>query len=102
MSKLKARKSTIAVDKKSASAKSKAAPRVLARPAHGKSSPHSAHAPHTPGSRHDASGNGRVHGDKPALDTQAAANALGVMKSQSGADLTEKIKELLRLAQEQG
>src|ERR1043166_3119750 len=31
-----------------------------------------------------------------------AANALGPIKSQSGVDLTEKIKELVRLAQEQG
>src|SRR6185436_16261240 len=31
-----------------------------------------------------------------------AQQALGPIKSQSGIDLTEKVKELLRLAQEQG
>ncbi len=38
---------------------------------------------------------------KPALDMQSNV-ALGSIKSQSGVDLTEKVKELLRLAQEQG
>ena len=35
-------------------------------------------------------------------DLTQAANNLGSIKSQSGVDLTEKIKELVRLAQEQG
>jgi RNA polymerase primary sigma factor len=34
--------------------------------------------------------------------TNAALNSLGAIKSQSGVDLTEKVKELVRLAQEQG
>src|SRR6266511_3819375 len=47
--------------------------------------------------------NGQPHED-PARDAQttAALGALGTIKSQSGVDLTEKIKELVRLAQEQG
>jgi RNA polymerase primary sigma factor len=34
--------------------------------------------------------------------TNAALSSLGAIKSQSGVDLTEKVKELVRLAQEQG
>ena len=32
----------------------------------------------------------------------AGHHAIGIFKSQSGIDLTEKVKELVRLAQEQG
>jgi RNA polymerase primary sigma factor len=38
----------------------------------------------------------------PAADSEAQLQAIGQVKSQSGGDLTEKIKELVRLAQEQG
>jgi RNA polymerase primary sigma factor len=41
-------------------------------------------------------------GAAPAIDPMLAAQALGTFKSQSGVDLTEKIKDLVRLAQEQG
>jgi RNA polymerase primary sigma factor len=38
----------------------------------------------------------------PTADSEAQLKAIGQVKSQSGGDLTEKIKELVRLAQEQG
>ncbi len=46
-----------------------------------------------------ASPNPALVGEVPATD---AVPAIGTVKSQSGIDLTEKIKELVRLAQEQG
>jgi len=51
-----------------------------------------------------ADGNGHLANDLPIADGQLAQAqpAIGPIKSQSGADLTEKIKELVRLAQEQG
>ena len=47
-------------------------------------------------------GNGHPGPDSAATGAPAASRALESIKIQSGADLTEKIKELLRLAQEQG
>jgi RNA polymerase primary sigma factor len=47
----------------------------------------------------------KAHGPAPVADANAAAAAganIGTIKSQSGIDITEKVKELLRLAQEQG
>ena len=56
------------------------------------------------GSAGKPSGNG--HAAAPALSPEAhlaqVQQALGCFKSSSGVDLTEKVKELLRLAQEQG
>ncbi len=43
-----------------------------------------------------------IRSSKMELKASEAAEALGAIKSQSGIDLTEKVKELLRLAQEQG
>ncbi len=40
--------------------------------------------------------------DRPPLDEAASIEKLGTIRSQSGLDLTEKIRELVRLAQEQG
>ena len=46
---------------------------------------------------------GAAHGgDGEAANGEAQLHALGPIKSQSGVELTEKIKELVRLAQEQG
>lgn len=38
----------------------------------------------------------------PGIDLEGLPNTLGTIKSSAGVDLTEKIKELVRLAQEQG
>src|SRR5262249_18400838 len=38
----------------------------------------------------------------PANELEVVRDSLGPIKSQAGLDLTEKVKELLRLAQEQG
>src|SRR5260221_9130417 len=47
--------------------------------------------------------NGEQSGPRPAGHKLAQVEqSLGLIKTQSGTDLTEKIKELLRLAQEQG
>src|SRR4051794_32649124 len=46
--------------------------------------------------------NGAQSASRPAGRTLARAESHGLIKTQSGTDLTEKIKELLRLAQEQG
>jgi RNA polymerase primary sigma factor len=60
-------------------------------------------------SSHAPAGNLKVKSNgqprtEPSGESQVAANlsSLGTIKSQSGVDLTEKIKELVRLAQEQG
>ncbi len=52
----------------------------------------------------NADGNGHLANDSPIAEDQLAQTrpAIGSIKSQSGVDLTEKIKELVRLAQEQG
>ena len=52
----------------------------------------------------NADGNGHLTNDSPIAEGQLAQArpAIGSIKSQSGVDLTEKIKELVRLAQEQG
>jgi RNA polymerase primary sigma factor len=56
-----------------------------------------------PGANPKVKSNGQPRTDQPT-EAQVAANlsSLGTIKSQSGVDLTEKIKELVRLAQEQG
>src|SRR5262245_48209666 len=46
--------------------------------------------------------NGQARPELAQEAQNAAVGALGTIKSQSGVDLTEKIKELVRLAQEQG
>jgi len=53
---------------------------------------------------HPAAGqsNGQARPEQNQDAQNAAVGALGTIKSQSGVDLTEKIKELVRLAQEQG
>src|SRR6266849_4044005 len=52
----------------------------------------------------NADGNGHLANDSPIAEGQLAQArpAIGSLRSQSGVDLTEKIKELVRLAQEQG
>src|SRR5712691_1802063 len=52
----------------------------------------------------NADGNGHLATDLPIAEGQSAQAqpAIGSIKSQSGVELTEKIKELVRLAQEQG
>src|SRR5467141_1106053 len=52
----------------------------------------------------NADGNGHLANDSPIAEGQLAQArpAIGSIKSLSGVDLTEKIKELVRLAQEQG
>jgi RNA polymerase primary sigma factor len=57
--------------------------------------------------KHSSTGNGLPpHGAAPAISPEAQLNqaqqALGTIRSASGVELTEKVKELLRLAQEQG
>jgi RNA polymerase primary sigma factor len=47
-------------------------------------------------------GNGQAHAEQLQDAQNTALGSLGTIKSQSGVDLTEKIKELVRLAQEQG
>jgi RNA polymerase primary sigma factor len=63
-------------------------------------------APGSPSESHTASGgNGaaRAHNGAPPTNHLANAHhAFGNLKSQSGVELTEKVKDLLRLAQEQG
>jgi RNA polymerase primary sigma factor len=49
-----------------------------------------------------ASPPGQPAAPSPTADSEAQLQAIGHVKSQSGGDLTEKIKELVRLAQEQG
>ncbi len=46
--------------------------------------------------------NGSRHSEQAQEAQNAAIGSLGTIKSQAGVDLTEKIKELVRLAQEQG
>jgi len=46
--------------------------------------------------------NGEQSGQRPVGPLARVEQSLGLIKTQSGTDLTEKIKELLRLAQEQG
>ena len=58
------------------------------------------HAGIAPG--HSGNGHGKPAGEMTDLQLAQAQQAIGLLKSQSGVDLTEKIKELLRLAQEQG
>jgi RNA polymerase primary sigma factor len=53
-------------------------------------------------SRGHANGSSKLDGQAPNDALVQAASGLGPIKSQSGVDLTEKIKELVRLAQEQG
>jgi len=61
----------------------------------------------TPGTKpHTSPASVQANGHASSEQTQEAQNAaigsLGTIKSQAGVDLTEKIKELVRLAQEQG
>jgi RNA polymerase primary sigma factor len=52
--------------------------------------------------KHGSPGASKPSGDGEAANGEAQLQALGQIKSQSGVELTEKIKELVRLAQEQG
>ena len=63
-------------------------------PEKGKEKPRLAKAPVAP--------NGRPAAEASTPDAQSVIASIGTIKSQSGIDLTEKIKELVRLAQEQG
>ncbi len=58
----------------------------------------------SPSGKLSASINGQAAGASPANEAHLAQaqQAIGTIKSASGVDLTEKVKELLRLAQEQG
>jgi RNA polymerase primary sigma factor len=57
----------------------------------------------TSGPLHNGQGSGKAGaGEMTDLQLAQAQQSIGSVKSQSGVDLTEKIKELLRLAQEQG
>src|SRR5258708_3202961 len=81
--------------------KDKAAkPAAAAVPPVNGAAPGGKHAHHAPAVPHGAAGK---HKDKDSKEP-AAPISLGneVIKSQAGVDLTEKIKELIRLAQEQG
>src|SRR5262245_45544499 len=53
-------------------------------------------------SAHHASGASSDNGHSPARSSTQADSAAATIKTHSGVDMTEKIKELVRLAQEQG
>jgi RNA polymerase primary sigma factor len=102
MVKLKARK---IVPKPGAKKSGKAISKV-SKPSADKT-PQKAHAVSTPTTPHSASGTSKklsANGQpRPTtLPASVAEQAIGIIKSQAGVDLTEKIKELVRLAQEQG
>ena len=100
-----------------AKAKAKSSPHKIARKTE-KPMPHKAHAADSgngppPGSANHAKGAhpaGSSHGNGQPAATALSSEAqlaqvqqsIGSFKSSSGVDLTEKVKELLRLAQEQG
>jgi RNA polymerase primary sigma factor len=66
--------------------------------------PASTHSHKPKPASHAPAANGRPDGKAAGLEAQLAqaTQAIGSIKSASGVDLTEKVKELLRLAQEQG
>jgi RNA polymerase primary sigma factor len=74
------------------------------RPAAKKSLAESTVAASSPLGKLVAGLNGKAPGANPPTEPQLAQaqQAIGTIKSASGVDLTEKVKELLRLAQEQG
>jgi RNA polymerase primary sigma factor len=76
------------------------APRSSAK----KNAPESATAAKSPLGKLATALNGHGAGTTPANEAQLAQaqQSIGTIKSASGVDLTEKVKELLRLAQEQG
>ena len=110
MVKSKARKSVSKTDaKKNAKAASKTAKKPVEKP-HEKSRTVAASTPSkSPASSKGAAGKLNPNGQPQRGNIQAGAvqagpteQAIGTIKSQAGFDLTEKIKELVRLAQEQG
>ncbi len=74
------------------------------RPAAKKAAPVSAPLAKSPLGKLSTALNGQAAGAAPGGEAQLAhaQQAIGTIKSASGVDLTEKVKELLRLAQEQG
>jgi RNA polymerase primary sigma factor len=98
MVKSKAKKpvTKVIAKKKSAAKPAESHPRL-------KKAPGAAGAPaHPSGGPASAATSAATHAATPASEQALAAALQGGMKTQSGFDLTEKIKELVRLAQEQG